>query len=85
MNFRRNSILDGLMKGSEVPQPGWYYFLEMERIKTNSYQRTWFHLDNICQKDHSHIPETIHRINETIIKRVKKPEILNYHDYYTKK
>ena len=72
MNFRRNSILDGLMKGSAVPQPDWYYFLEIERVRTNSYKRIWFHLDNICQKDHSHIPETINLVNEITIKRVKK-------------
>ena len=70
--FLKNSCLNNIMLGSEVPQPDWYYFLEMERVETNSYRRTWFHLDNICQKDHSHIPETIELSDELIIKRIKK-------------
>ncbi len=74
MNLRKLSVFEkcNLMYGSEVPQPEWYYFMEMEQIEPRSYKRIWFYLDNICQKDHSHIPETIKLVDEIIIKRVKK-------------
>lgn len=72
MNLRKTSLLDSLMKGSDVPQPDWYYFLEMERVKPKRYTRKWFYLDNICQKDHAHIPETFSLLDETIIKRVRR-------------
>jgi hypothetical protein len=72
MNFRKTSILDRLMRGSEVPQPDWYYFLEMERITPKRYERKWVYLDNVCQTDFSHIPETFTVGDETIIMRVRK-------------
>lgn len=50
MNFRKASVLDKLMKGSEVPQPEWMYFLEVEKISPKSYLRMWEYvpqMDNI--------------------------------------
>lgn len=72
MNFRQNSILDSLMKGSEVPQPDWYYFLEIEWITPERYTRKWFYLDNMCQRNHDHIPKTTNMRDGIIVKRVKK-------------
>lgn len=58
-----------LMLGSEVPQPEYVYFLELEKIGPGErYRRTWFYLDRLCQKDHSHIPEE----NEYYTKKVRR-------------
>lgn len=71
MNLRKSNLIEklGLMTGNRVPQPDYIYYLELEKYGPGeAYKRTWFHLDNLCQKDHSHIPEE----NENFVKRVKK-------------
>lgn len=47
-----------LVRASDLPAPDWIFYLELERIGPGDrYTRKWFHLDNTCQKDFSHIPE----------------------------
>jgi hypothetical protein len=73
MNPRKTSILDTLVKGSEVPQTPLTYFLEVERVnKSGRATRRWFPLNNRSQKDPSHIPETIELSDQVIIKRLKR-------------
>lgn len=62
----------GIVRGCDVPQPEPKVFLEVERVVASHpnsiFTRKWFHLDNVCQKDWSHIPER----GEDFIKRVRK-------------
>lgn len=71
MNLRKISLSEslGLMKGSEVPQHKYMYFLELEKIgPEDTYTRSWHYLDNLCQKDHRHIPE----VNDIFTKKVRR-------------
>jgi len=71
MNFRKTYKVNtlGLMRGIDVPQPEYKYFLELEVVGPGeNFRRSWFYLDELCQKNHSHIPEE----TKEYTKRVKR-------------
>lgn len=83
MNLRKISLSEslGLMKGSEVPQHKYMYFLELEKIgPEDTYTRSWHYLDNLCQKDHRHylynLCQKDHRhipeVNDIFTKKVRR-------------